>query len=223
MVHVSTSAAGVRFLGSIKEGRGLKRSAREAGVHAEVGYRWLRERYLRYRRDGMSAADVEAVLGFSSARLMVWEAEVGHSERHHLRVDGDVEKVFWNTYESGSALMSAASVAGVGRSTAYRWLGRRFDELRMAGMSRRRTHQDLTAETGIPIYFAERCSPWQRGANENFNRLARQYFPKGTNLAVHSAAHVAHVTAELNDRPRKGLGYDTPDPGSPPKAPAHQC
>ena len=71
-------------------------------------------------------------------------------------------------------------------------------------------HQDLTTASGVPIYFAERSSPWQRGANENFNGLARQYFPKGTDLAVHAAAHVAHVTAELNNRPRKGLGYDTP-------------
>ena len=71
-------------------------------------------------------------------------------------------------------------------------------------------HQDLTIASGVPIYFAERCSPWQRGANENFNGLARQYFPKGTDLAVHSQARVANVTAELNHRPRKGLGYDTP-------------
>ena len=71
-------------------------------------------------------------------------------------------------------------------------------------------HQELTTTSGIPIYFAERCSPWQRGANENYNGLARQYFPKGTDLSKHSTAHVNHVTAELNDRPRKGLGYDTP-------------
>jgi IS30 family transposase len=71
-------------------------------------------------------------------------------------------------------------------------------------------HQELTATTGVPIFFAERSSPWQRGANENYNGLARQYFPKGTNLAVHSPAYVAYVTGELNDRPRKGLGYDTP-------------
>jgi hypothetical protein len=70
--------------------------------------------------------------------------------------------------------------------------------------------QDLTAATGVRIFFAERSSPWQRGANENYNGLVRPYFPKGTNLAVHSPAHVAYVTAELNDRPRKGLGYDTP-------------
>jgi transposase, IS30 family len=64
-------------------------------------------------------------------------------------------------------------------------------------------HQDLTAATGVRIFFAERSSPWQRGANENYNGLIRQYFPKGTNLAVHSPTHVAYVTAELNERPRK--------------------
>src|SRR5215204_2420604 len=61
-------------------------------------------------------------------------------------------------------------------------------------------HQDLTAATGVPIFFAERSSPWQRGANENYNGLVRQYFPKGSNLAVHSPTHVAYV-AELNERP----------------------
>jgi transposase len=143
MVRASTSAAGVRFLSSIKEGRGLKRSAREAGVHQEVGYRWLRESYLNYRRNGVPAADAEALLGFSSARSVVWEAEVGHSERHHLRVDVDIEKVFWNAYESGSDLTAAARSAGVGRSTAYRWLERRFGELRTAGMSQRQTQRLL--------------------------------------------------------------------------------
>ena len=46
-------------------------------------------------------------------------------------------------------------------------------------------HQELTAATGVPVFFAERSSPWQRGANENYNGLVRQYFPKATNLAVH--------------------------------------
>jgi transposase, IS30 family len=72
------------------------------------------------------------------------------------------------------------------------------------------SHEALTTATGIPIYFAERASPWQRGANENFNGLLRQYFPKGTDLATHSHSHVARVVAELNSRPRKLLDYDTP-------------
>lgn len=71
MVRSSTSAAGVRFLASVKEGRGLKRSVREAGVHQEVGYRWLRECYLRYRRSGSTPAEAEALLGFSSVRVVV--------------------------------------------------------------------------------------------------------------------------------------------------------
>ena len=71
-------------------------------------------------------------------------------------------------------------------------------------------HQELAAATGVRIYFAEKSSPWQRGANENFNGLVRQYFPKRTNLAVHTPQRVAQVMAELNHRPRKSLRYDTP-------------
>jgi len=71
-------------------------------------------------------------------------------------------------------------------------------------------HQELAATTGIDIYFAERSSPWQRGANENFNGLIRQYFPKGTDLSIHSHTRVAQVMEDLNTRPRKLLGYRTP-------------
>lgn len=71
-------------------------------------------------------------------------------------------------------------------------------------------HEQLTATTGVPVFFADRSSPWQRGANENFNGLLRQYFPKGTNLAIHSPSHVTTVMNDLNNRPRKRLNYDTP-------------
>jgi len=71
-------------------------------------------------------------------------------------------------------------------------------------------HLDFTAASGIPVHFAERSSPWQRGANENYNGLVRQYFPKNTDLSVHSTEHVNHVVTELNTRPRKKLGYQTP-------------
>ena len=60
----SSSAAGVRFLASVREGRGLKRSAREAGIGKETGYRWLREAYVAHRRGGKSIAETEAVMGF---------------------------------------------------------------------------------------------------------------------------------------------------------------
>ena len=70
-------------------------------------------------------------------------------------------------------------------------------------------HGALTIATDIPVYFCDPDSPWQRGSDENTNGLLRQYFPKGTDLAVHSAEHLAEVAAELNDRPRETLGWDT--------------
>ena len=71
-------------------------------------------------------------------------------------------------------------------------------------------HQRFTMETDIAVYFCDPQSPWQRGSNENTNRLLRQYFPKGTDLAPHSQARLNAVARQLNERPRKTLDFHSP-------------
>jgi IS30 family transposase len=109
----SSSAAGVRFLTSVMEGRGLNRSAREVGIGEETGYRWLREAYVAHRRGGKSIAETEAVMGLASAKSTAWEAEAAAGPgRHHFRVAVDAEARFWAVYDVGTGADAAADAVG---------------------------------------------------------------------------------------------------------------
>jgi IS30 family transposase len=101
--------------------------------------------------------------------------------------------------------LQEAIVASIGQLPKHLRLSLTWDQ----GLEMRR-HAEITLAADLPIYFCDPHSPWQRGSNENTNGLLRQYFPKGTDLAVHTPTDLAVVAAELNGRPRQTLDGRTP-------------
>jgi IS30 family transposase len=71
-------------------------------------------------------------------------------------------------------------------------------------------HKSFTMATDMAVYFCDPSSPWQRGTNENTDGLLRQYFPKGSTLAMYAQKQLDVIAAKLNARPRKTLGFKTP-------------
>lgn len=139
MVLSVSSHAAVVFLAAIGQGHGLKPSARIAGINEEVGYRFLRARYLELRQGGLSAAATIDAIGFTSSRVPDWESAVARDDgRHHLQVELTRETAFWVAFDAGGKLPDAVAIAGVSRSTGYRWLQRRFNQLRDAGLGVKR-------------------------------------------------------------------------------------
>jgi transposase, IS30 family len=163
------SAAGVRFLAAVKDGRGLRPSARAAGIGKATGYRWLRESFLALREQGLSVENAEIELGFLSPLMREWDnlrVDRSYGARHHLAVDPDVGEAFWRAFEAGTALEAAGRAAGVSRSTGYRWWQARFLQLRGQGLTVRAAARQLR----VPPARARACENERRRVEERGRR-----------------------------------------------------
>jgi IS30 family transposase len=108
-------------------------------------------------------------------------------------------------HDHTAATVAAAMTTAIGQLPAQLWRSLTWDQ-----GSEMALHTQITEQTGLPIYFCDPHSPWQRGSNENTNGLLRQYFPKSTDLSFYGPGMLDQVAAELNARPRKRHGFATP-------------
>lgn len=137
----------------------------------------------------------DLILGANNASAIgtLVERTTGFVLLLHLRGDHTAETV------------AAAMIAKMPELPEILWRSLTWDQGREMAL-----HTKITEATGLPIYFCDPHSPWQRGSNENTNGLLRQYFPKGTDLSFHGPGILDNVAAELNGRPRERFGWKTP-------------
>ena len=139
-----------------------------------------------------------------------WEGDllVGRYGRSHLIT----------LVERHSRLLMVLPIVAASSPVVIRTLCQAFQTL-PASMARSLTwdrgiemsrHAEFSMTTGVPVFFCDAYSPWQRGSNENTNGLLRQYFPKKTDLSVHTPDQLQAVVDQLNERPREALSWQTP-------------
>lgn len=174
----------------------------------------LEEAYLRQRRSGILAKDVLADLGFRSSLVQVWETRVSNgNDRHHLRVDVEDEATFWRLFDCGVSTTEARTAAGVSRSTVYRWIEKRFTQLRGQGLSSRQCalrlrltamqYESLEARRVTALRsVANAESAAQRQARSEAGRHADQVISSGRSLALKRRDERRHDYWELM---RKGV------------------
>ena len=145
MVLRRDSAVGRQFLSLVASGVGRKTAAQMTGVGRDLAHRWLGEEYVALRRSRLEPDELCRRLGYRGDLVSRWECRVFDegAGRHHLRVDETLAARFWTLFDSGVSADRAAGAVGVSRSTGFRWIERRFGELRADGDSVKRARRKL--------------------------------------------------------------------------------